>query len=164
MKNKTLFDGFITKLRENKKLEICVYALLILAAVVIFAATGGISCDRSLKGQTLSSKGSSSEEELESRLESILSSIEGAGRVRVMLTGGTQQEGGASQGGTLSGLFAEATPEPKPRSGVNGVIVVAEGAADPAVRIRLHEAVVTVLGLEASRVSVFSMNETDKHF
>ena len=45
---------------------------------------------------------------------------------------------------------------------VRGVIVIAEGAADIAVRINLQNAVRTVLGIELSCIEVFEMKATEK--
>jgi stage III sporulation protein AG len=40
---------------------------------------------------------------------------------------------------------------------VRGVIVIAEGAADVSVRVKLSNAVMTVLGISADRIEVFEM-------
>ena len=42
---------------------------------------------------------------------------------------------------------------------IRGVIVVARGAEDVAVRLRIQSAVCTVLGIEPGRVEVFKMYE-----
>lgn len=67
--------------------------------------------------------------DLERRLEAILASIEGVGRVEVMVA--EDAEGG-----------------------VEGVLVVAEGAWNAAVCLRIQYAVETLLGIEASAVEV----------
>ena len=126
--------SFVDRLRDDKRLEILVCSSLILTAVIIFLLTGGISCDsmksieaRSAQEQTADSLG------LEARLEEILSSIAGAGSVRVM----TSASGGE----------------------ITGVIIVARGAKDPGVRTRLSIAVTTLLGIGPDRVSVFLMDQ-----
>ena len=40
---------------------------------------------------------------------------------------------------------------------MRGVIVIAEGAADVSVRVKLSNAVMTVLGISADRIEVFEM-------
>lgn len=127
--------------------------------------------------------------ELENRLTDILSKIQDAGKVTVMITlkTGTEiipakdetvsdkttnendTEGGTrtinekntseqvvfmnDQGGTSKPLvLKEINPE------IKGVIIVAEGAKDPKVKLKLTEAVQTVLDVPAYRVSVFESN------
>jgi stage III sporulation protein AG len=123
---------------------------------------------------------------LENRLTEILSKIQDAGKVTVMITlkTGTEivpakdetvsdkttnendTEGGTrtinekntseqvvfmnDQGGASKPLvLKEINPE------IKGVIIVAEGAKDPKVKLKLTEAVQTVLDVPAYRVSVF---------
>lgn len=71
--------------------------------------------------------------ELEARMERVLSSVEGAGRVKVMVL----ESGG------------EAT----------GVLVVSEGAREAAVRLRLQNAVCTVLNIDNASISVVPMDD-----
>jgi stage III sporulation protein AG len=126
---------------------------------------------------------------LENDLSSILSKIQGAGRVSVMITlnGGTEiipakdesisdkvtdekdTSGGtriinekttddkvvftAAQGGNSKPLIIkEINPE------IKGVIVVAEGAKDSRVKLRISQAVQTVLDIPAYRVTVYERN------
>ena len=124
---------------------------------------------------------------LESRLEDILSTVRGAGKVRVLVTYATAGErvaatvsttdesvsetsGGATatrseqsremqqpatistEGGQSPIILVEKEPE------IRGVIVVAEGAADPTVRLNLQRAVQAVTGVSLSCIEVFEMN------
>ncbi|OGO78782.1 MAG: stage III sporulation protein AG [Clostridiales bacterium GWB2_37_7] len=128
--------------------------------------------------------------ELEKRLTDILTEIQDAGKVSVMITlkTGTEiipakdesitdkttdekdVEGGTrnineknttdqvvfmnDQGGTSKPLvLKEINPD------IKGVIIVAEGAKDPKVKLQLTEAVQTVLDVPAYRVSVFESNK-----
>lgn len=179
-KKSSVFSRGIEKLRDNKKLETGVYIGLLIIVVVIFVSTGGISCPWGKSGasdQTAQNADIDTDEELiklESRLEEILSRIKGAGKVSVMITyekgaelvpaiesQTSTGEGGSSesrrpvtvsQGGTQSPLvLAELYPS------IRGVIVVAEGASDIRVRTELLNAVMTVLGTDAERISVFTM-------
>ena len=127
------------------------------------------------------------ETSLESRLEDILSTVRGAGRVRVLITYATAGErvaatvsttdesvsetsGGATatrseqsrqmkqpatistEGGQSPIILVEKEPE------IRGVLVVAEGAADPTVRLNLQRAVQAVTGVSLSCIEVFEMN------
>lgn len=73
----------------------------------------------------------------EARLARVLSAMEGAGRVEVAV------------------FYEDAEAESVPC----GVVVVAQGAQDMAVRLRLARAVSTLTGVEASRVEIFQLKE-----
>ena len=113
---------------------------------------------------------------LEERLEQILSQIEGAGCVRVLLTEDAGKEtlyqtdiqsdsddvGSRRTDDTVlvedesrnkTGLIRQ-TLEPKYR----GAVVLCQGASRPDVRLAIVEAVRCVTGLGADRISVQSMN------
>ena len=174
MEKKSLFSSFIIKLRDNKKLEIALYAALAALAAVIFLASGGISCNGNApapKAEPAAVTEADPERALEARLEAILERIEGAGEVCVLITlesgrrvipaeetslqGGTESRkpitvsNGGSQGPVI---LAELMPA------VRGAVIVAKGAADPRVRDRLRAAAVTALGASPECVSVFPMN------
>lgn len=88
--------------------------------------------------------------ELEARLGEVLSEISGAGRVEVAIQYEARQEAQPVWSGaqTNSGTGAPAS-----------VIVVAQGAGDVAVRLRLARAVQTLLRLDAECVEVFEMRK-----
>ena len=116
-------------------------------------------------------------EEMEHKLEQALSQIEGAGAVTVVLTvqGGSrrvlaqdnaisQQEGrkdstwntvvvseGSGRENTV--LLQQLSPE------FRGALVVCSGGSDPAVRLKLVEAVAALTGLGSDRISVCKGNE-----
>ena len=130
----------------------------------------------------------SGERLVEQRLEEVLSCIRGAGKVRVMVTYdtgvevvpimSTDTQTSTSESVTASGQTVnqnqtesqtpvtgrESEPlvltEKQPR--IRGVLVVAEGAADIAVRINLMNAVQTVLGVDARCISVYEMKASDR--
>ena len=80
--------------------------------------------------------------DLETRLEDVLSRVEGAGRVRVLIA--ERQEIGEMQAGADEG-------------GVGGVLVVAEGAGDVRVRLLLSNAVRSVLNVELKNIEIIEM-------
>ena len=126
------------------------------------------------------------EEIIEARLKEILEKIKGSGKVEVMVTfelgaeivpalntvesKDTTEEKDANGGvrtvtsqnitenivtvGGTSGNNPMVLKEIKPQ--VRGVIVVAEGAEDPEVKMRLYDAVKTVLQVSANKVQVYS--------
>ena len=119
------------RLRDDRKFEALAYALLAAIAAAAFLLGGGSNCGGNAGKVKEESIPVSSVTQLESRLESILSEIEGAGKVRVMIA--------------FSG------------EDVLGAIVVAEGAREVGVRMELERAAATALGTELAAVNVFAM-------
>ena len=105
------------------------------------------------------------EETLESRLEAILSRIDGAGEVRLLLTedrGGEifyQTEGEDGKTVLISGAdrsesgLVRTTQPPSYR----GAVVVCRGADSAAVRLAVVEAVANATGLGTDRITVLKM-------
>lgn len=122
VKNSKLF----AKIKGIKNIQIVVALIIIAVALIIYSNV--IS-----KTKTVSKSGDVStsvmtDEEL--RLSNVLSSIDGAGEVSVMIS--------------------------KLGESVVGVIVIADGAKDISVRLRLLDATSTALGVDKSIVNVYS--------
>ena len=174
---KTAWDRF----RSWRFFSMAVYGTLLLVAVFFYGIGDGWFQAAPRDGPAASS------EPLEQRLEDILSTMRGAGKVRVLITYATAGErvaatvstldesvsetsGGttatrseqsremkqpatvATEGGQSPIILVEREPE------IRGVIVVAEGAADPTVRLSLQRAVQAVTGVPLSCIEVFEMN------
>ena len=176
------------RMKKDKRFELCVYGVLVLAGILIYAATTVPKSNAENTGAAeTQSIVCSSERETEERLKSVLSCIRGAGKVEVMITYDTgAQIVPAMSTDTQTGITqsAESVTENRTESSrpvtvsqgggnealvltekqpiVRGVIVIAEGAADIAVRINLQNAVQTVLGIELSCIEVFEMKATEK--
>jgi stage III sporulation protein AG len=173
------------KLDTKKKIQ---YVAILLLAIIIL--TIYFSSFKSSAGNNASPETSNAAygyDDTELRLEEILSKIEGAGRVDVMITyestpekvpavsidkqtssttdigeNGTSTintENTQSDVVTVNGsdgndalVLRENTPK------IMGVIVIAEGADDIAVKLNLLEAVETVLNVTPDRVDVYKMN------
>ena len=183
---KNALGRLCARMKPDKRLEISVYGVLILIGVLLFLISPNDKAGTAAQSGTEAAADESGVEELENRLEGILGSIRGAGKVRVMITydtssrlvpamstdvqSGTTENtstGGQSvsetrtessrpatisgSGGTETIVLTEIEPT------VRGVIVIAEGAADVSVRVKLSNAVMTVLGISADRIEVFEM-------
>ena len=170
------------RLRSWRYFTPALYGSLLLLAVLFYGMGDGW-----FKAAPRAGPASKTETTLESRLEDILSTVRGAGKVRVLVTYSTAGErvaatvstldesvsetsGGttttrneqsremrqpatvSSDGGQSPIILVEREPE------IRGVIVVAEGAADPAVRLSLQRAVQAVTGAPLSCIQVFEMN------
>ena len=169
------------RLRSRRFFAPALYGSLILLAVLFYGVGEGWFRTAPRAGPA------KTEVTLESRLEDILSTVRGAGRVRVMVTYSTAGERVAATVSTLDESVAEtsggttATRSEQSREmkqpatiatengqspiilvekepEIRGVIVVAEGAADPAVRLDLQRAVQAVTGVSLSCIQVFEMN------
>ena len=90
----------------------------------------------------LSSDGTQTASQEERRIAEVLSVIEGAGKVEVVLYHNRQNAFGS-----------ETSP--------TGAVVVAQGADDVGVRLQLIRAVRTLLGLPESAVDVFAMEDRE---
>ena len=116
----------ISKLRGIKNIQIVVALIIIAVALIIYSNvisnTKTTSKSESLAASVMT------DEEL--RLSNVLSSIDGAGDVSVMIS--------------------------KVGDSIVGVIVIAEGAKDISVRLRLLDATSTALGVDKSVVNVYS--------
>lgn len=77
---------------------------------------------------------------LELRLQSILESMEGAGKVKVMLMTGEQQ-----------GIYNSGETQ------VTGVLIAAEGASDPVTVQKIQQAVMALFQIEAHKIKIIKM-------
>ena len=188
MQGKTkMWDTLIAKIKGNKKLEIAIYVALGLAAVLKYVSTIIPKSPEEPKDNdvVVSEVSVSTESGLEERLAKTLSGIKGVGRVEVMITyettsrlvpamsTDTQQNSSSGSDGSESQTNTESSsPATISKNGgnepivltevqplVRGVIVVAEGAEDIAVKLNLQYAVKTVLGIDDDCIEVFEMEQ-----
>ena len=96
--------------------------------------------------QPLAGNAAVSMTEEEQRLSATLSSIAGAGEIRVSIY--------YAQAASAFGGTGARTPI--------GAVIVAQGAGDVAVRLNLMRAAETLLGLSANQVEVFPMEENGR--
>lgn len=175
------FKDFIRKIKSVKNIEIIVCIILIAIILLLYGIV------REAKKQAESgNEGATIVETVsdEERLAAVLSKIKGAGKVEVYIgydgnfetvyafdkttntTTRTDDSGGANLTTTVteektSAVFdenkkplIEKTVAPK----ITGVIVVAEGAKDVAVRLNILKAVATALNVNEKIIEIFIMN------
>lgn len=147
---------------ENKKMRSNVLLALLLGVLLLAAG-------RAFSG------GDAAERQTEQRMAEILSKIEGAGQVDVMLTwrqtaektiahNETREENGDAlrteqtailledeTGSTMPVVLTEAGPV------VEGVVIVAQGGGDPVVSAALNQAAQALLDVPAHKVAVLKM-------
>jgi stage III sporulation protein AG len=127
--------------------------LLILIIGIAFIVISSGHSDRKAEENDAEYKGE------EVRLSEILSEIDGAGEVSVMISYVSTMEkdiayDGENERAVTSGGDVVVKREVYPQ--VKGVIVISEGANIPAVRQALSEAVTAVTGASANHVCVYS--------
>ena len=122
---KSVASGLVKKLKGIKNIQIIAVIFIIAVALIIYSTvmTSKQKQDATASVSTVMTSD-------EQRLSSILSNIDGAGRVETMIT---MQDG-------------------RPI----GVLVIADGADSITVRLRLIDATATALGVDKSIVNVFS--------
>ncbi len=140
-------------------LAACIALLLIIIVSCLPGSCGASRTAEASKteGEERNSANMMQAERIESRLEAILSSMAGVGKVRVMVT--LEGEGAADgkSGDLLLWFTAQPSGDEAAPAGVRGAVVVAEGAENLSVRFNIAEAVSTVLGIDEACVGVFPM-------
>lgn len=176
------FKDFIRKIKSVKNIEIIVCIILIAIILLLY----GIVREAKKKQAESGNAGATIVETAsdEERLAAVLSKIKGAGKVEVYIgydgnfetvyafdkttntTTRTDDSGGANLTTTVTeekstAVFdenkkplIEKTVAPK----ITGVIVVAEGAKDVAVRLNILKAVATALNVNEKIIEIFIMN------
>ncbi|MDR1620341.1 MAG: hypothetical protein LBS18_06755 [Clostridiales bacterium] len=187
-KNAGVIGKFVHILKKNKRLEILFYVAVILLILLLYLSSllqdgGGAAIEGAAQPAAQSA---SAQQDVEARLSEVLSSIKGAGEVRVMITYETGLElvpamsvdtntnttQSATDGGSQSSQQTVESSKPATVSGngsvtpivltekqpaVRGVIVVAQGACNIAVKLDLQRAVQTVLNVPLQNIEVFEL-------
>ncbi len=161
--NESEKSGLRAKLRSGKILEILVVIVLVVIVLVIVLSTFG---EKDTQEKTAEETYAL---QLSAQLEEVLSQIEGAGNVKVMITVASEGEtvlatetienadGSVTTqpilvGGAV-GVLEEKNPE------ISGVLIVADGANDLNVRFNLLEAAASVLNINQSIIKVYAGSE-----
>ena len=165
------------KLKKDKKLLLTVAAgILGIVFIVISEFIPKSSYKKAETGEQNKNSVSSYEETLEKRLESIISSVDGAGRVQVMVTLDTSEqtqyakdEKENSKSGEKKsyekkfvltdddGGVVLKTTEPE----VRGVIVVCDGGDNAAVKNGITSAVRAALSVDSNKITVLKMKNSE---
>ena len=128
-REKVKSSGFFKKLKGIKNIQLIVAIFIIAVALLIYSTVATGKAASSVSGTESGS--SSVMDDEERRLAAILGGIEGAGRVETMITRRDDE--------------------------VVGVLVIAEGADDIKVMLKLLEATTTAMGVDKSIVDVYTM-------
>ena len=177
-KKKGIFSLFskislLDKLKTKKYTSYVIAVILSLVVVVIFMS----SCGKKNKKTTVVSETNETEYEesyseiIENKLVNVLSFVKGCGNVRVMVvTKSTnianiemqieEKTSSGVQTTTKTPVYEKNGSSEKPFIGnylypeIIGVLVVAEGVEDTNVKLKIINAIVSVLGIDASKIEV----------
>lgn len=152
----------IEKIKNNKILSYVLIAILLIVAVLFFTFTGTNKKDVKVENVDYVSR-------LENRLETVLSNVEGAGKVKVVITLESGMETVLAYKTitteTEKGVEIEQTPilvngktvtlmEKYPK--INGVLIVVEGNSI-AVKSRIQQATTSLLDVNLSQIEILTM-------
>ena len=121
-------SSLLKKLRGIKNSRLIAAIFIIAIAQLIYSSVATGNASRAADSDVSSSEMDAEE----ARLASVLRGLEGVGRVETMITRDADDE-------------------------IVGIIVIAEGAEDIAVRLRLLSAVTTAMGVDDKIVNVYTM-------
>lgn len=162
---------FINKIKSIKNIEIIIVIFTISIVLLIYFSSNSIFSDTSTEGVE-NIETTSYIDDLELKLNNVLSQIENAGRVKVMITIDKKTENTYAVNKevktTTSGnntttttkeevvivqnepiIISESLPK------IKGVIVVAQGADNVNVKLELLKAVQTLLDIDAKDIEIF---------
>ncbi len=170
--------SFVEKVKKIKNKEIIVGIVILAIVVVIYSNIAGVSGTKEQATADSAEVGAVTiTASMEARLGAILSSVEGAGDVKVMVSYCTTPEivtAVATESYTTENNGSTVTTETKTpvilnKNGddeivvlqelmpkVKGVIVVADGGGDIAVKMALISAIQTVLEVNANQIAIFA--------
>lgn len=165
-------NGILKKMLELiKKYR---YAVLILIIGLVMMAVPSTK-DDTPKNDPATTESSTSEPTLEEKLADILSQVDGAGEVRVILTVAAGEEtvyqtnddiSATSDSSSTNSDTVTVTDADRNQNGLirqinpavyQGAIIVCKGAGDPSVHLAIVDAVSKLTGLGANRISVLKM-------
>lgn len=126
------FSGIFKKLKSIKHIEIILAILLgLIVLLVYFSSTSSLQSNKT----TVTTSTNIYLQEVENKLENLISEINGAGRVSVM-------------------LMSESEENSSPQ--ITSAVVVASGASDVFVKLEIIKAVEALLGIKASSIEVLA--------
>ena len=146
--------NLFAKIKSVKNIEIYVAVLLgiVVVSIVLIGNFSTKNVDEKVSSESYIA-------EMEHKIVSVIQKSDGVGKVEVAIThDATNESVYAYESGTNNILYVKGEPviiktlPPK----ILGVVVVAEGADNPIVRMKINEAVITLLDVDENRVQVFT--------
>ncbi|MDI7742216.1 hypothetical protein QMK38_09405 [Lysinibacillus fusiformis] len=116
-------------------------------AVLVFIAYISVTLNDSNEEQSSTSSGE------EARLEQALGQIQGVGQVKVYFHYGTESPAENDSDSLLNGYLSSSEKE----KNVSGLLVVSEGASNPAIKKQLLETISRVMQMPTHRIMIVPM-------
>lgn len=143
---------WLEKLKNIKHIEIYITIIFAIILILIFLSSTGsnkkaTSYSQSKTSYTQDTTISSYTNDIENKLENILSQIEGASNVNVMIT--LDMEGTVIENNNI-----QTSTFPK----VKGVVIVAKGVDNTLVKMNILKAVQAVIDISSGRIEILSSN------
>lgn len=142
---------WIDKLRNIKHIEIYITIIFAIILILIFFSSTGnkqsVSSNKSSSTKVTQTTITSYVEDMESKLEQILSQVQGASNVSVMLTLDMAQA-------TVKDNVIQTQNFPD----VKGVVIVASGVENTIVKMNILKAVQAVIDISSGRIEILSSN------
>ena len=142
---------WIDKLRNIKHIEIYITIIFAIILILIFFSSTGnkqsVSSNKSSSTKVTQTTITSYVDDMESKLEEILSQVQGAGNVKVMLTLDMAEA-------TVKDNIIQSQSFP----GVKGIVIVASGVDNTMVRMNILKAVQAVIDISSGRIEILSSN------
>ena len=123
---------FLTKIKDVKNIKIIIGVMVVALLLLGYYAMNSNNNDISVSDLNTNDVGTVEYDVEEQKLANVLSQIEGVGNTKVMINRGKDEE-------------------------VIGVIVIAEGAKNKTVCLRINQAVRTALSLTPEKVKIYLM-------
>lgn len=161
--------GIFGRLKGIKNIELVCVVLLSAVVMVVFFSTFSSG---NAESNTSYSDFSGYVQAQEEKLAQILSNIKGAGKVEVMISysSGVEyeyayetktQKVGDTTTTTTDLIFSQGKPiivnEKAPK--IKGIVIVAQGASDPSVKLEMLKAVQTLLGVAPGTIEIFALQK-----
>ncbi len=131
--------NFVEKCKKIKGFEIICALIIAAVALCVYFSVNAITDNRKTQATVKEKR-----DGLVGEIESILSSIDGVGECEVLVT--YKQGSENSSVGELDST-----------DNIRGVVVVAQGGQDVLIRIKITNALCTLLKIEASNIQIFEM-------
>ena len=131
--------NFVEKCKKIKGFEIICALIIAAVALCVYFSVNAITDNRKTQATVKEKRVG-----LVGEIESILSSIDGVGECEVLVT--YKQGSENSSVGELDST-----------DNIRGVVVVAQGGQDVLIRIKITNALCTLLKIEASNIQIFEM-------
>ena len=142
---------WMDKLRNIKHIEIYITIIFVIILILIFFSSTGnkqtTSSNRASSTKTSQTTITSYIEDMETKLEQILSNVQGASNVKVMITLDMTDA-------TIKDNIVQTQSFPE----VKGLVVVAKGVDNTMVRMNILKAVQAVIDITSGRIEILSSN------